>query len=427
MRLFILIGAPGIGKTWLCDKLSDHFHVVSSDRFKNKLDDAVSEALKGDRPVLVDIPFKIKAFIERWRSRIPDAYVAALIEEESVHRQRIESRGGKFNDTIIKRIKRIDGLSKRYANLIGTSDHLLKRLKYESIKIKLGKLPDDSMVIYKAASPSGKIYVGQTRRSLKHRIWAHYYSAIVEETSYPFMLALSKYMNDFSWEILHRAETKEELDEREIQLIKELGSSSPDKGYNCTSGGPGWNGMKLSDTHPFKVAGSFERIPWNKGRRGVQPRMTEEHKQKIVSANTGRKPSELQMKRLMERNASGWQSDPDVRSKISETNKGLKLTDDQLKKLSEATTGQNNGMYGKLHSHESRKKMSESKKALMANEEFVSSLRKSKSKYEIISPNGEVYINDRDAASKTGISRSRIKKLAEDPSSGWLRVEKSDQ
>lgn len=424
MRLFILIGAPGVGKTWLCERLSNHFHVVSSDRFKNKLDDAVEEALKQDKPVLVDIPFRIKAFIERWRAAVPDAYVVALVEDEDVHRQRIESRGGKFNDTIVKRIKRIDSLSKRYANLIGASDHLLKRLIYESVKIKLGKLPEDNMVIYKATSPSGRIYIGQTRRNLKYRVWAHYYSAIVNEASYPFMLALSKYLNDFSWEILHKAETKEELNEKETQFIEELRSNDPDKGYNCTSGGPGWSGMKLSSDHPFNIPGSFERIAWNKGRKGVQPAMTDEHKLKLIAANIGRRPSELHMRRLTDRNASGWQSDPEIRKKISEANKGLKLTEEQLKRLSKAVSGENNGMYGKTHSEETKKKMSDSKKNLMKNDEFKLAFRKNRSKYQIISPSGEVFLNDRDAASKTGIGRSKIRKLVEDSSSGWLRVEK---
>lgn len=427
MRLFILIGAPGIGKTWLCNRLSDDFYVVSSDRFKNKLDDAVKEALKQDKPVLVDIPFKIKAFIERWRAIVPDAYVATLVEEEAVHRQRIESRGGKFNETIVRRIKRIDSLSKRYANLVGTSDLLLRRLKYECIKIKLGKLPEDDMVVYRATSPSGKVYVGQTIRSLKHRIWAHYYSAVVSEASYPFMLALSKHLSNFSWEILHKAETKEELDEKEIQFIEELGSRDPDKGYNCTSGGPGWSGMKLPDDHPLRAQGSFVRAAWNKGRKGVQPTMTDEHKQKIVAANTGRRPSERHLSVLAERNASGWQSDPEVRRKISEANRGMKLTDEQLKKLSDATTGKRNGMYGKTHSDESKQRMSESRKKLMSDEEFRQRFRRSRSRFSVRSPSGEEFMNDRDAAQKTGMSRSKIRRLIEDPSSGWQRVETSGQ
>lgn len=152
--------------------------------------------------------------------------------------------------------------------------------------------------------------------------------------------------------------------------------------------------------------------------------MTDEHKLKLIAANIGRRPSELHMRRLTDRNASGWQSDPEIRKKISEANKGLKLTEEQLKRLSKAVSGENNGMYGKTHSEETKKKMSDSKKNLMKNDEFKLAFRKNRSKYQIISPSGEVFLNDRDAASKTGIGRSKIRKLVEDSSSGWLRVEK---
>lgn len=425
MRLFILIGAPGVGKTWICNKMSNDFNIISSDRLRNGIDAAVDQALLGEKPVLVDIPFRIKAFIERWRDKVPDAVVIALVEDRETHEQRLRLRGGEFDATIIKRVKRIDSLSKRYANIIGDSDHVLKRLTYEAVKERLGDVPDDKMVVYRATSPSGKSYIGQTRHGFRHRVWRHYYSAIVGNESYPFMTALSKYKDQFKWEILAKCDDQESLNSEEIRLIQELKTNNPDFGYNCTKGGPGWSGMKLADTHPFKAIENKSRVAWNRGRKGVQPPMSDEHKQKIIAANTGRVPSELHLQRLAERNASGWQSDPEIRKKISESNKGMKLTPEQLAKLSEATKGKLNGMYGKNHSEETKAKMSEAKKVLLVDPDFKSKFRESRSKFKIVSPDGEIFMNDRDAAAKTGISRNKIRKMIEDPNSGWYRVAKS--
>lgn len=44
MNLFILIGAPGTGKTWLCDKLSNDFNISGNQSYLiNRLE---YEALK---------------------------------------------------------------------------------------------------------------------------------------------------------------------------------------------------------------------------------------------------------------------------------------------------------------------------------------------------------------------------------------------
>jgi dephospho-CoA kinase len=423
MNLFILIGAPGTGKTWLCDKLSNDFNIIYSDRIRDGIDKAVSEALKGDKPVIVDIPFKIKAFIERWRSRVPESVVVALVEEEDVHKTRLAMRGGELTDSVKKRVARVNSIFKKYGNISGNQSHLINRLEYEALKLKLQLPQDKSMVIYKATSPSGKIYVGQSKNNFRHRVWRHYYSALVMDHNYPFMSALKKYRDQIVWEIVAEADNDEKLNELEIELISNLKSNDPNTGYNCTSGGPGWSGMKLADNHPFKTKSYPLFTPWNKGRKGVQPKMTDEHKQKLIEVNKRRKPSELHMKKLAERNATGWQSAPDIREKISNANKGQKLTDDQLQNLREATAGEKNGMYGKKHSDETKNKMSESKKALMADDEFKSKFRKAKSKYSIISPTGEVFLNDRDASAKTGIGRAKVRKMVLDPSSGWSRVQ----
>lgn len=146
MNLFILIGAPGTGKTWLCDKLFNDFNIISSDRIRGDIDSAVSEALKESKPVIVDLPFRIKAFIERWRARVPDCIVVALVEEESVHKIRLAMRGGELTKSVKRRITRINSIFSRYGNISGNQSYLINRLEYEALKLKL-QLPQDKSIV----------------------------------------------------------------------------------------------------------------------------------------------------------------------------------------------------------------------------------------------------------------------------------------
>jgi group I intron endonuclease len=88
-------------------------------------------------------------------------------------------------------------------------------------------------IIYKISSPSGKVYVGQTIRSLKIRM-QHHKSKYSECTL--LKRAIDKYGDEMKYEIIEDNIPQEQLDEREIYWIKELNSLAPN-GYNCDTGG----------------------------------------------------------------------------------------------------------------------------------------------------------------------------------------------
>lgn len=97
------------------------------------------------------------------------------------------------------------------------------------------------MIIYKATNLlDGKIYVGQTSRTLNQRMSEHLAN---NRTSY-FDRALKKYgINNFKIEIIDKAETKEELDRKERYYIEFFNSKVPN-GYNITDGGEGQIGIR---------------------------------------------------------------------------------------------------------------------------------------------------------------------------------------
>ena len=140
----------------------------------------------------------------------------------------------------------------------------LKRISRDNIQ-KTGKLPkpstcekyqikDDEIkytmeeplgIIYKISSPSGKTYVGQTKRSFKKRIQEH-----KGESSGCTLIkkAINKYGDEMKYEIIEENVPHEQLDEREIYWIKELNSLAP-SGYNLNTGGRFFNITQETKDH----------------------------------------------------------------------------------------------------------------------------------------------------------------------------------
>ena len=99
-------------------------------------------------------------------------------------------------------------------------------------------------IIYKATFPNGKIYIGQTTRTLEQRKNEHYKSSKNEKDAcykYPFYCAIRKYnWNNLKWEIIDIGNNKKELDEKEIYWIEYYHSYvgfTNANGYNLTLGG----------------------------------------------------------------------------------------------------------------------------------------------------------------------------------------------
>ena len=181
------------------------------------------------------------------------------------------------------------------------------------------------MTIYKITNKiNGKVYIGQTIRSLGER-WTEHCKKTSDCSA--IANAIQKYgKENFTIEVLHTANSIEELNKKESEFIANLNSMKPD-GYNLTSGGL-----------------NFVR--------------TEE---------TKRKNSELQKGEL--NHNFGKKASPETRKKMSESRKGernhmfgKKMPEGHLEKMLEAQKGKPHPRLGKTFSEESRKKMSEAQK-----------------------------------------------------------------
>lgn len=171
-------------------------------------------------------------------------------------------------------------------------------------------------LIYKATSPSGKVYIGKTlnlfkRKSQHVRVS---FDSSSREYNLAFHCAVRKYgWNNIGWEILEEGIFDKDLCNKEIYYINKHSSSDSNFGYNETLGGGGGNIFKnfskekqdeirrkiskslkgrkkppKTDEHIRKHAEAMKgKTPWNKGIK-TGP-LSEETKKKMSLANKGRK------------------------------------------------------------------------------------------------------------------------------------------
>lgn len=99
-------------------------------------------------------------------------------------------------------------------------------------------------IVYKATSPSGKVYIGYTHYFLKERVKLHFMEA-KRGTKRPFCNAINKYGKSIKWEIIATYQTEKYALNREKYFIKLYNTYNSPVGYNCTTGGQGNPGAVL--------------------------------------------------------------------------------------------------------------------------------------------------------------------------------------
>ena len=195
--------------------------------------------------------------------------------------------------------------------------------------------------VYKHTCPNGKVYIGITCRDPEER-WKNgrgYQKGIL------FRNAIDKYgWENILHEILYINLTKEEAEQKEIELIAKYQSNNKEFGYNVANGG--FSCGKHSKETIKKIS---EKA---KGRI-----ISEETRKKISASNKG--------KLVKEKNPMyGKTHTEEARRKLSESHKGdrntMRISEEARKKVSDAFKGNKNPMYGKHHTEESKRKISQS-------------------------------------------------------------------
>ena len=198
--------------------------------------------------------------------------------------------------------------------------------------------------VYKHTSPSGKVYIGTTKRSTNQR-WRN---GLGYKGNPYFYKAICKYgWDNITHEIILENLSYQAAANAEVRLIASHNSTNRHSGYNIQNGG------NMCGTH------------------------SEETKRKISIANMGnkrcegRKLSEWHIQQLRNSNLGthkglGGKRSAEQRANISKALTGKKKSAEHIQRLIEShpdVSGPNNPMYGKQHSEHTKMLISKKAKA----------------------------------------------------------------
>jgi group I intron endonuclease len=235
-----------------------------------------------------------------------------------------------------------------------------KKISYRQ-KLKLGIISEDTTPIegriyVHKNKINGKYYVGQTTQQNIEDRWRDGKGYKVNQV---FKRAIDKYgWENFEHTILPEIfKTQKELNEAEIRYIEKYDSIK--NGYNILPGG-------------------FSN-----------PMANPESREKARKATTGLKRTPEQIERIRQ---SKLNMDPEKKEKLRQN----------LSEMAKKRIGDKNSFYGKTHSEETRKKLSEK---MTGKNKGADSY---KSRKIICNETKEIYVSIRDAFEKTGIPTSSI-------------------
>ena len=166
--------------------------------------------------------------------------------------------------------------------------------------------------IYKHTSPSGKVYIGQTKAKNPISRWKNGgkgYYRINKYGNYqqPAMVnAINKYpWDEWEHEIIDSCESISEANKLEQYYIAKYKSNDPKRGYNITGGGGGHLYQPMSEETKSKLSISIKEKWLNSDylqKQKSKPHlpMHENTRKALLKVNTGRKCSEETKRKLRE-------------------------------------------------------------------------------------------------------------------------------
>jgi len=176
-------------------------------------------------------------------------------------------------------------------------------------------------IVYKATSPSGKVYIGITITPLIERKRTHL-RAVEGGSELPFHNAIRKYkMKNIKWEILDSADSWNELCDLEMKYIDEFDSYH--NGYNLTLGGEGTFGLIPSKEwckQNSDIRKEFFRDPRNRVMQSLANKRAHEENPEQAIDHSKSMRERYKNKSEREKTADGMKkylSDPDNRRKHS--------------------------------------------------------------------------------------------------------------
>lgn len=221
--------------------------------------------------------------------------------------------------------------------------------------------------VYKHICPNGKVYIGITCNDVKYRWWGG--------KGYRGSL-FGKAIAEFGWDSIEHVVSKgcysqERACELEIKLIAKYRSNNLEYGYNVTAGGNG----SLCVLHTDKYKQYMSKMYTGTGNPMYGVEVTQEHRDKISKANTGKVFTEEHKAKIGASNKNkntGKHASEEARKKMSEAGKGRITSQETKIKMSLAAQGRKMPQAAKdklskrIISQETKDKISVSQKKRLA-------------------------------------------------------------
>lgn len=254
--------------------------------------------------------------------------------------------------------------------------------------------------VYKHIAPNGKVYIGQTCQTTNKRFR---YDGTGYIRSPYFYAAIQKYgWDNIEHEIIAECLNKDEANWLEKYLIKFYNSDVKEKGYNITEGGEGSVGCvrlesfkkHLSEINKGKVLSYEHRKKISEGNKGKK--LSVEHRMLLSEINKGKKLSPEHIEKLRQINKARVRTKEEIEKSASKR-RGIPLSEETKRKLSESHKGKPSWNKGKHLSDKHKIELSKS-----------SLNRKDISKQVKCVETNVIYESAYEAARQTGLNPSHI-------------------
>ncbi len=221
----------------------------------------------------------------------------------------------------------------------------------------------ENYTVYKHIFPNNKIYIGITKQKLERR-WS-------KGKGYKLCPLMNKAIEKYGWnnikhEILFTGLSKEQAEQKEIQLIKEYKCNNRKYGYNIENGG---NCCGTHSEETKKKIGAKSKG----NKRCLGRKISKKHIEKLY---------EGRIKKYKETGKYGYQGykhTQEYKENLSKKIMGIKRSEETKKKLSEIAKqriGNKNPMYGKKQTKKTREKIGNANRGRKLSEERIEYMRK---------------------------------------------------
>lgn len=136
--IYLLVGVPCAGKSWVCEQLEDDFEYVHHDGFMGMIDqpeayvDAIKKAAETNwgKPVLAEAPFSISKIKDPLESDGYEVEPVFIVESDDVISRRYLQRENKpVPKNHLSRMRTYNQRADQWGAFKGTSDEVLRYLR----------------------------------------------------------------------------------------------------------------------------------------------------------------------------------------------------------------------------------------------------------------------------------------------------------